>query len=74
MTVAPTAVRVVDADTHLTEPADLWTARIPERFRGGAPRVLLDEQTGSWRWRIGDRWCSLVGNYSMAGWPEFPPS
>jgi len=74
MTAAPTAVRVVDADTHLTEPVDLWTARIPERFRDRAPRVLLDEGTGKWRWRIGDRWCSLVGNYSMAGWPEFPPS
>jgi uncharacterized protein len=74
MTAAPTAVRVVDADTHLTEPVDLWTARIPERFRDQAPRVLLDEDTGKLRWRIGDRWCSLVGNYSMAGWPEFPPS
>jgi predicted TIM-barrel fold metal-dependent hydrolase len=74
MTAASTAARVVDADTHLTEPADLWTARIPERFRDEAPRVLLDEGTGRWRWRIGDRWCSLVGNYSMAGWLEFPPS
>ena len=28
-----TDLRVVDADTRLTEPVDLWTARIPERFR-----------------------------------------
>ena len=74
VTQEQTAIRVVDADTHLTEPADLWTARIPERFRDQAPRVQLDEATGQWRWRIGDRWCSLVGNYSMAGWHEFPPS
>jgi uncharacterized protein len=71
---APTELRIVDADTHLTEPADLWTARIPARFRDQAPRVLLDESSGKLRWRIGDRWCSLVGNYSMAGWHEFPPS
>ena len=68
------AVRVIDADTHLTEPVDLWTARLPTRFRAGAPRVLLDDATGAWRWRIGGRWCSFVGNYSMAGWHEFPPS
>ena len=73
MTAAPT-IRVVDADTHLTEPVDLWTARMPERFRDAAPRVSFDEQTEAWRWRIGDQWCNFVGNYSMVGWPEFPPS
>jgi predicted TIM-barrel fold metal-dependent hydrolase len=67
-------LRVVDADTHLTEPADLWTARIPARFKADAPHVALHEESGAWRWVIGDRWCSLVGNYSMAGWKEFPPS
>jgi predicted TIM-barrel fold metal-dependent hydrolase len=67
-------IRVVDADTHLTEPVDLWTARIPRRFRDRAPRVGFHEPTGTWRWQIGDRWCSLVGNYSVAGWPELPPS
>src|SRR5260370_32504455 len=73
VTQEQTAIRVVDADTHLTEPADLWTARIPERFRDQAPRVQLDEATGKWRWRNRDRWFSLVGNYSMAGWSAFPP-
>ena len=74
MSVAGTAIRVVDADTHLTEPPDLWTARMPERFRDEAPRVELHEPSGTWRWLIGDRWCSLVGNYSIAGWPEPMPS
>jgi predicted TIM-barrel fold metal-dependent hydrolase len=68
------AVRVVDADTHLTEPVDLWTARIPARFRDEAPRVDFHDPSGTWRWRIADRWCSLVGNYSIAGWPEPMPS
>ncbi|MBO0727765.1 MAG: amidohydrolase [Acidimicrobiaceae bacterium] len=74
MTVIEDRIQVVDADTHLTEPADLWTARIPRRFRDRAPRVARDEVTGGLRWRIGDRWCSLVGNYSVAGWRELPPS
>jgi predicted TIM-barrel fold metal-dependent hydrolase len=74
MAGAGTAIRVIDADTHLTEPADLWTARIPRRFHDDAPSVRLHEESGTWRWVIGDRWCSMVGNYSMAGWREFPPS
>ncbi len=24
-------VAVIDVDTHLTEPPDVWTARVPER-------------------------------------------
>jgi uncharacterized protein len=74
MSGAGTDIRVIDADTHLTEPADLWTARIPTRFLDAAPTVRFDERSGFWRWVIGDRWCSFVGNYSMAGWREFPPS
>lgn len=52
---AATDIRIIDADTHLTEPVDLWTARIPARFRDQAPRVSFDEATQSWRWQIGDR-------------------
>ncbi len=74
MALVGTAPRVIDADTHLTEPPDLWTARIPARFRDDAPSVRFDEDTQSWRWLVGDRWCSRVGNYSMAGWREFYPS
>ncbi len=65
---------VIDTDTHLTEPADLWTSRMPARFKDQAPRVDRDEKSGKLRWRIGNRWASLVGNYSIAGWKEFPPS
>jgi predicted TIM-barrel fold metal-dependent hydrolase len=71
---AVTTVPVIDADTHLTEPVDLWTARLPERFRDEGPRVVWDEKTQSWRWLIGDRLGSMVGNFSVAGWREFPPS
>jgi predicted TIM-barrel fold metal-dependent hydrolase len=74
MAPAATAVPVIDADTHLTEPVDLWTARMPARFRDEAPHVTYDEVTKSWRWQIGDRLGSMVGNYSVAGWAEFPPS
>jgi predicted TIM-barrel fold metal-dependent hydrolase len=74
MSNVATQIRVIDADTHLTEPPDLWTSRMPPRFRSEAPSVQLHEETRTWRWRIGDRWCSLVGNYSTAGWKDFYPS
>jgi predicted TIM-barrel fold metal-dependent hydrolase len=40
----PAALRgipVIDADTHLTEPADLWTSRAPARFRDRVPHIEL---------------------------------
>lgn len=74
MTAETRAIRVVDADAHLTEPADLWTTRLPARFRDEAPRVELDESTNQWRWRLGGRWLALVGQSSHGGWKEFAPS
>jgi uncharacterized protein len=74
MASVATIEHIVDADTHLSEPPDLWTARIPARFRDDAPQVKLDESSGLYKWRIGDRWCSRVGNYSVAGWPEPYPA
>ncbi|MCU0274353.1 MAG: amidohydrolase, partial [Acidimicrobiales bacterium] len=35
----PDDVLVVDTDTHLTEPRDLWTARAPAKYADRVPRV-----------------------------------
>lgn len=32
-------IKVIDTDTHLTEPADLWTSRAPAKYRDVVPRV-----------------------------------
>jgi predicted TIM-barrel fold metal-dependent hydrolase len=34
--------RLISADSHVLEPADLWTARIERRFRDRAPRVVKE--------------------------------
>jgi predicted TIM-barrel fold metal-dependent hydrolase len=39
------AERIVSADSHVIEPADLWTSRIERRFGDRAPRVV--KQVGS---------------------------
>ena len=41
------AHRVISADSHMTEPADLWVERLDERFRDRAPRVIQSRESGS---------------------------
>ncbi|HEY2104222.1 MAG TPA: hypothetical protein VGH29_00460, partial [Candidatus Binataceae bacterium] len=37
-------MRVLSADSHTVEPADLWTSRLDRKFRDRSPRV---EQQGN---------------------------
>jgi uncharacterized protein len=39
---------VVDADTHLTEPWDLWTSRAPSKFGDRVPRVQKVDGNDTW--------------------------
>ncbi len=41
-------LQVIDADTHLTEPHDLWTSRAPARMADRVPRVVDVDGTPSW--------------------------
>lgn len=34
-------IKVIDTDTHLTEPADLWTSRAPAAYRDRVPRIVM---------------------------------
>ncbi len=65
---------VIDVDTHITEPGDLWTSRLPAKFKDRAPRIVRDPETGVETWRIGDSSAFIpVGFTAVAGWPEpFP--
>ena len=37
-------VQYVSVDDHLLEPPDLWTARLPARWRDAAPRVVETDE------------------------------
>jgi predicted TIM-barrel fold metal-dependent hydrolase len=65
---------VIDVDTHITEPPDTWSARLPARFRDRAPRVVKSPDYGFEVWQIGDGSSPVpVGHTAVAGWPEpFP--
>jgi predicted TIM-barrel fold metal-dependent hydrolase len=67
-------VVVIDVDTHLTEPADLWTSRLPRKHKGQAPHPVWDEERGRYRWQVGRHTLIGVQDQAHAGWKEFFPS
>jgi len=67
------APRVVDADSHILEPADIWTSRVASRYAELAPRVEKSPRTGHHHWRIGSKWIWPVGYFGQAGFSEYPP-
>ena len=50
---SPTAMPVIDVDSHWTEPRDLWTSRAPARLRDRALRVERNA-AGADQWVIED--------------------
>ena len=65
---------IVDADSHVTEPPDLWTSRVPLKWVDDVPQVRRNQSTGADEWWIGDAMLLKPGSLSMAGWPEYIPS
>jgi predicted TIM-barrel fold metal-dependent hydrolase len=64
----------IDADTHVTEPGDVWTARLASKFQDRAPRMIrTDEGMDMWQFGRHERQIP-VGATAMAGWPEPFPS
>jgi predicted TIM-barrel fold metal-dependent hydrolase len=45
-------IKIIDTDTHLSEPSDLWTSRAPAHYRDQVPRQ--HEVDGRKRWVIDD--------------------
>jgi len=43
-------IKIIDTDTHLSEPADLWTSRAPSKYRDLVPQQR--EVNGRTRWII----------------------
>ncbi|HEX7824762.1 MAG TPA: amidohydrolase family protein [Mycobacterium sp.] len=66
--------RVIDTDTHVIEPPDLWTSRMPSKWGDMRPHVAWSEAWGEERWRVGDKWLNPVAAYSQGGWKDYPPS
>jgi predicted TIM-barrel fold metal-dependent hydrolase len=67
-------IAVIDVDTHLTEPADLWTSRLPKKYKESAPHPVWDPERARDRWKVGRHTLIGVQDQAHAGWKEFFPS
>jgi predicted TIM-barrel fold metal-dependent hydrolase len=65
---------IIDSDSHVSEPADLWTSRLPAKWADAAPRPAFSDKFGESMWQVGGDMMRGVAEYAQAGWPEYPPS
>lgn len=66
-------IPVIDADSHISEPPNLWTDRMSSRWGELVPHVKFDEKRGEDRWFMGGRWFMPTAGAAMAGWTNPPP-
>lgn len=73
--------RIIDSDTHISEPADVWTSRVPAKWKDRVPHVRwVADPSGAKEqfWFIGDQKMYGVASAANAGWadpfPGHPPS
>ncbi|OHV31866.1 MULTISPECIES: amidohydrolase family protein [Pseudofrankia] len=76
MAVSPVIddIKVIDTDTHVIEPADLWTSRLSTKKWGNlVPHARWDDELQEEAWYFGDERLSATAGGAMAGWHEYPP-
>ena len=60
--------RVISSDSHIFEPADLWTSRIEPKFRDRAPRMVhREEDNTDWFYCDGLKGVSGASGGGQAG-------
>ena len=60
--------KIFSVDDHIIEPADLWTSRLPARYREIGPRVV--DEGGREFWAYEDQRVLTVGLNAVAGHPR----
>jgi hypothetical protein len=65
---------IIDCDSHVAEPADLWTSGLPAKWADDAQKVQWDDRFGESNVRVGNDLLRSEAEFARAGWPEFPPS
>lgn len=66
--VHPDELILISVDDHIAEPADMFDAHVPERWKHLAPRVVTDEN-GVQQWWYGDVKGRNLGLNAVAGKP-----
>jgi predicted TIM-barrel fold metal-dependent hydrolase len=77
MTGITDRIDVIDVDSHLCEPPDLWLSRLPRKWHDIAPRVTtMSTGVNGGReevWVIGDQPVMAAWQLAMAGWTDLYP-
>lgn len=73
MTSVLDRISLVDVDTHLPEPPDLWTSRLPRAWGDMVPHTELDEAQGIEYWVVGGKRLMPVALFAYTGWTDYPP-
>ena len=72
---ATKTLSIIDADSHVTEPLDLWTSRVDVgRWGDLVPHVEWNESRQQDWWFIGSTPLVGVGMTALAGWSDYLPS
>jgi predicted TIM-barrel fold metal-dependent hydrolase len=73
-----TRYRLISADSHVNEPPDLWTARVPQRFVDRAPRIESFPEGDAWVLEgvddpinFGMNACAGLAPEDMTAWKRF---
>jgi len=66
-------IPIVDVDTHVIEPYDLWTSRMSSKWGDLAPHVQWDESLQEEFWYFGGERLFPAAGAAQAGFSEFPP-
>lgn len=69
-------IRVIDVDTHISEPPGVWTERVSKKWGDRVPHVVHDAKSGKDFWAIGSRYLMPTAVAAVAGYdkllPDFP--
>jgi predicted TIM-barrel fold metal-dependent hydrolase len=65
--------RVFDADTHINEPVDLWTSRLPRSMGDRAPHVVVVNGKPVWRFPNGVNSITPLMNSAGTPWDKLSP-
>jgi len=70
-------IAVIDADSHVVEPYDLWTSRVSlKKWGDKVPHVVWDDEFGSDVWMASGQYLGSPGKTATAGfdkpWPDHP--
>jgi predicted TIM-barrel fold metal-dependent hydrolase len=65
--------KVIDVDTHVSEPHDVWVDRVPKKWGDQVLHVRRDESTGKDHWYIGKDQGMATGIAAQAGFDGMLP-